>query len=384
MKGKFIALSVLAMALNACNPLNFSDNGTDTTAAKAQFAALSVLITDRIPFANYREIWISVRKLEAIDAQGNVVVLFDKPTGNVFNLASLQGVGALINAVNVPPGNYSNFRITLGRDVTVVDSNGISRNKQLAGTGATLTIDVAGALSAIAGNIASLILDFDVTQFTENAQGEWIPRVQQMQSGAESLVHTFGNVNGTVVAVNNDGTLDLKLDNDGAIVKVDVKNASHATDDVLHAALDDSKDIIVGDKLEVQGEVKLDDLTIDASSVGVGSNIETHDNSEDSNAEIKAHIVSLAGTKLTYDVIQAEHFTPVSTTGNQVDIAGAWFKRGEESCLLAGTTVELRGTVDASTNILTVTVISIEHGCSGANSTATDDTNNEDKEQKDS
>jgi len=73
--------------------------------------------------------------------------------------------------------------------------------------------------------------------------------------------------------------------------------------------------------------------------------------------------VSLTGTQLTYDVLRAEHFSPVSATGNQVDIASAWFKQSASNCLLVGATVELKGTVESATNTLIVNVISVERGC---------------------
>ena len=456
MNGKIINFSALALALSACNVSSLLQN--NAAAVEDKLTALSVLITDNAPLANYREVWISVRKLEAIDAQGAVFVLFDNPSGRVFNLVSLQGMGSLLNAVNVPPGNYANFRVTLGRDVSIVDAAGVMRTKQLAGSGATVVVDVAGTLSAMAGKVASLILNFDVAKFTDNAQGEWIPSVKQLELDPDALLRTFGDVDGTVVSVNDDGSFNLEPAHEGATIRVDVHGLASLTDDRARTTLNSANAIHVGDKMEVHGNLNLADQTLEAISAAVGGSTTYSESADEvvgktvrvtgvvesvvngvvkldvkdgsfvppanavsvidvSNAvfgrgnaamlavagqeveikgtwdgtqitatrvnvegaapvnsanatpavgvvaEVNARVVSLTGTQLTYDVLRAEHFSPVSATGNQVDIAGAWFKQGAANCLLSGATVELKGTVDSATNALIVNVISVEQGC---------------------
>ncbi|MEC4684168.1 MAG: DUF4382 domain-containing protein [Nitrospirota bacterium] len=139
--------------------------GTETATRTA-----SVYITDDVTDA-YDQVIVTIYKVEFVSAvDSSVVTVFAAPQGLTYDLSELSGV--LDKLGTLPEGSYSSVRITVGKELILVDNAGVqvSPNPTFAenawtncSADGTCVIDIPGAANVV--STERVVIDFDLKQF---------------------------------------------------------------------------------------------------------------------------------------------------------------------------------------------------------------------------
>ncbi|VAX34583.1 hypothetical protein MNBD_NITROSPIRAE03-817 [hydrothermal vent metagenome] len=155
---------VLVTFLLAFAGLLYSCGGGETTTRTA-----SVYITDDVTDA-FDQVIVTIYKVEFVNAvDGSAVTVFDDSPGLTYDLSELSGV--LDKLGTLPEGSYSSVRITVGKELILVDKTTGDVVKPTFGENAwtscsddgTCVIDISGAANVV--STERVVLDFDLKQF---------------------------------------------------------------------------------------------------------------------------------------------------------------------------------------------------------------------------
>ncbi|MCF6323787.1 MAG: DUF4382 domain-containing protein [Gammaproteobacteria bacterium] len=355
MKMKLLLVIPLIASLAACGG---SGDGT-TSSNGSSTGTVSVIITDNLTLT-YSEVWVSLQAITATDANGQVVDLYRNTAGQTHNLSQLVNIGALVDAQTIAAGTYTTFEILMDNQIQLVDPTGVTTNATFDQTGnPSFTLSVAGQLVVDENQMSSLLLDFDLQQFTYDMATNTVNPVVIQQDPA-TLNQTVATVNGQVQAVNSSTQFVVTPATGGANITVDLHATATVTDTASATVAADTTLLAAGMQVTVDGIYDPANLSITASAVGIvtGASVTI-------NSEVEGIVTAFDGSTLTIDVKEAS-FLPGSNTLTIANSSNALFSHGSLALLTIGQEVEIKGNWDNTT--FTAATIEIE----GAPSNATD------------
>ncbi len=152
------------------------------------------------PIAGYTEVDIALTEVDAITANGAIVVMQKYATPNVVNLLSLQ-TSALPIGGSLPGGQYAGLQLV----GSVSKSSAVTSGGQHLGVvvfgsvGDTFTLPVGTKFGSTDGSSQSIAVDFNVAESVAfNAIGTGLTQTLQLKPVLVANV-TSGNVSGTAV-----------------------------------------------------------------------------------------------------------------------------------------------------------------------------------------
>ncbi len=325
----FILLPLIA-SLAACG-------GNDSTATRANTGTVSLVVTDNLTLA-YSEVWVNIRSIAAIDANGQSVILYEDLTGQTHNLSQLVNVGSLVDTQSVAPGTYTSFKVTLANAITLVDQVGMVTNATFdQSSHATYTIRVPGGLTVDANQNVTLALDFNLERFTYNAITNRVtPDI--VQKDHRKLHQIMAKTKGQIDTVVSPTQFILTPASGGAKITVNLHSSATVINHRTGVATTDTSGLESGMLVKVTGSYDVATLTITAAAVVI------KESSAAVRDEIEGKVIFFDGATLTVDVEEGS-FTPDSNTMNIINFETAKFSRGTLSMLSVGQQVEIKGVV---------------------------------------
>ena len=182
-----------------------SSTSTEAPTASPLSYKLQTYITDNLA-TDYSKVWVTVKKITAVDGAGTEVTLLDASASPVtVNLSSLADVGQFMSTVTLPAGVYAQIKVTLGNAVQLVSLDGsktISARFNSTGADQVLTLR---DLDLNPANTGQLVLDFNLAKFTYDATTGIVTAVVERRDAGEAFgkfIRQQAEVHGSVTAVN--------------------------------------------------------------------------------------------------------------------------------------------------------------------------------------
>ena len=347
-KQLFLSLSAGALlALSACG------GGGDAAIApttKTASVTMQTYITDNLA-VEYSKVWVSIKKISAVDGTGAEVTLFDAGAQPVVvNLSSLAAVGQFMSTVTIPAGIYTQVNVTMVNEVQLVSLDGATTiSAKFDATGSDYVWKVK-SVEVDASKSGQIVLDFNLSKFTYDAvRGIVTPHldVPKPTDAFKKFERQQAEIKGPVVSVDTAGnrlTMNDRHLGNGVIVSlaadaVIIDEESHKTMSLA--------EIAVGARIEVKGTVTPGATPADPVSVLATL---VHVESEKADAAPKAKgegtVVSVKGMLVTVKLTEA-NFLPGSDTV-VVDVSNAKFTHGQLADLAADVEVEFKGTISGT------------------------------------
>ncbi len=352
MKTKLLLLIPLITVLAACG--GSDEDGSSSTGTTG---TVSVMITDNLNLS-YSEVWVNVQAITATNANSQVVDLYRNTAGQTHNLSQLANIGALIDAQTIAAGTYTSFDIVMDNQIQLVDLGGLTTSATFDQSGnPTYTLNVTGQLVVDANQVTSLVLDFDLKQFTYDAGTNTVnPVVVQTDPG--TLNQTVATVNGQVQAVNSPTQFVVSPVSGGANLTVNLHATATVTNAATATVAADTTPLQVGIQVTLTGTYDATNLNITASAVEIATG-----GSVTINSEVEGFVTTFNGTTLTLDVKEAS-FMPGSNMLDIANTSNALFSHGSLALLTVGQEVEIKGNWDGTS--FTAAIIEIEGAPSNA------------------
>ncbi|MCF6282241.1 MAG: DUF4382 domain-containing protein [Candidatus Polarisedimenticolaceae bacterium] len=347
----FLLFTVVGL-LSACG------GGGSSSSGQSSDGTVSVLITDNLTLA-YSEVWVNVQSITATDANGQTVVLYEDATGQVHNLSQLVNIGALVDAQVIAAGTYTSFDILLANDIKLVETAGTTINATFDQTGnPTYTMTITGSLIVDANQTTTLVLDFDLQQFTFDVATNTVTPVV-VQADPNTLNQTNATINGQVQSVSSPSQFVMMPASGGANITVDIHATGAVTNAATGAVTADTTALQAGMQVAVSGTYDATNLTITASGVQIENSVISIRH------EVEGFVTSFDGSNLTLDIKEAS-FLPTNNTIAIANISNAIFSAGSLSLVTVGQQIEVKGNWDGAT--FTAVIVEIEGAPSNASS----------------
>ena len=321
--------------------------------SKLASVTLQTYITDNLA-TEYSKVWVSIKKIAAVDGSGGEVTLFDAGAQPVVvNLSSLAAVGQFMSTVTVPAGLYTQINVTLGNEVQLVSLDGTkTTNGKFSATGTEFVWKVKQVEmdASISGQV---VLDFNLSKFTyDAATGIVTPHLEVPKSvdAFKKFERQQAEVEGVVVSVNAaDNSLTINDAHLGNGVKVSLAADAVIFNEKTGATLK-LADLAVGARIEIKGLVTPGATTADPITVLAAVIHVEPAKSSDPGATPSVHgegkVSSINGSLLTVKLSEA-NFLP-GGDGVVVDISNAKLTHGQISDLAIGVKVEFRGAISGT------------------------------------
>jgi hypothetical protein len=365
-----LAASTTAALLVACGGGGSGMTNDSPTATPLSYK-LQTYITDNLA-TEYSKVWVSLKKITAVDGAGTEVTLLDASASPVtVNLSSLADVGQLMSTVTLPAGVYSQIKVTLGNAVQLVSLDGsktISARFNSTGGDQLLTIR---DLDLNPANSGQLVLDFNLAKFTYDATTGIVTAVVERRDAGEAFgkfVRQQAEVHGSVTAVNvSAGTFTVTDNRLGSVV---VTLAADATliNEQTQARLT-LADLAVGANIEAKGKVTPGATTADPSTVtATVVHVLPAGSTGDGTASAPrlrgaGTVTAVNGSKITVSLTDA-NFLPSSNVV-VVTIDSARFTHGQASDVIVGASVRFAGkAAGTGTTTITATVFDVDGAAS--------------------
>ena len=346
-----LQLAFAAAALAGCGGGGIDTSGTGAGSTAGAQAVLQTYITDNLA-TDYSKVWVSIRKITAVDAAGAEVTLLDATAAPiVVNLSSLASVGQFLSTVKIPAGIYGEVRVTLDNSVQLVSLDGATTiAAKLTAIGTEFVVHVRNIDLDTAAN-GQLVLDFNLARFTyDPVTGLVTPTIEAPKTSDAfgKFVRQQAEVNGTVKSVD---TVAQTLVVDDARLGAGIV-VSLATDAVV---LDEASgktvtlaEVAAGVRVEIKGVVTpgattTDPVTVKASVIHIEQTTPPVGLVRVSGA---GKVTSVSGNLVTVALDEAS-FLP-GANGVVVDASTAQFEHGQLSDLSTGVGVAFRGTLSGT------------------------------------
>jgi len=351
-------VTCLAIMIIGCSSSNNSLNDNIKN-LKDDFSTLTVLVKDNFSL-EYREVWIRLYRVEAIDDSDQVTSLYDNPDGRAFNLASTDAVAALLSTKDIPVANYKTLRITLASDVTLVDQNGDQKSIKFTNSSDTYTLSIPTDITTIKDQVSSLALDFDIAKFVIDQASEISHEINVITDTHPAIERIIAKIEGKIVSIINDHEFTFQPTAGNSVITVLLHASGVVTDEAAKLTSLNFSSLKVDDIVNIFGNYNSNKLTIEAVSVLV--NGETPSNGSSSQVinktvEVEGIITNLDNNSLELDVHEASFF-PDTNSVTIIDLTNALYERGNYEMLAVDQKVEIKGTWDGQQ--LTAKLIEIE------------------------
>jgi len=371
MKTKSFVLAGLVAAVSACG--GGGGSGSDVVSATPPLGnstgTVSLFVMDDLTTA-YSEVWVTIKKVTAVDAAGSHVVVYNDTTGKAVNLTRLNNVGSLLNTIVVPSGNYEHFSVTVNNAIKLINNVGIVTNATFTPTADTWTINVDGKLAVANGQVTSFALDFDLKNFTLNADTAIVTPVVVFRESptVNALTRQEAEIHGVVQSVNGANEIELLSDDGKTTIRVKVGTSAIVFDRDQNKVATSTTALQPNAKVDVRGSYDSGTLTLTADRV-------TLDNSTRSSTahtvEIEGVVQSYTSGALTLDVKDSE-FVPVGNTVSVVNVTNASFSNGTLATLQpSGQSIDILGTWDGASFTAQVIKFETAHSADANHATET-------------
>ncbi|TPE53365.1 DUF4382 domain-containing protein [Maribrevibacterium harenarium] len=346
------ALLPLTYTLVACNPNSTSDSTTspsayqedsaevaeqDSDADDSKEGIVSLAITDNLS-TDYAEVWVSVKEID-VKTGGDSQTLYKNSTGLAVNLSELTDVSQVLSQSSLPVGTYTDFSVTLGTDVVLVDGNGVVTNAKLSNSQTDVEWPVNGTLAVASGAVSQLSLDFNLAQFSYDANTKLVTGVISQLADSEYRA-PYAHMTGTLSAVNG-SQLTITPFNNAVPLTVNTDTATRIYNGHALSSLDQ---LVVGDQVEFYGQYNADQNTILAYKIETDTRyVLTGEVSSDTErGKVEGIIQSVDGETLTLDLKQSDRL-PTQNSITISNVLNANYKTGSSSALAANQSIEVRG-----------------------------------------
>jgi hypothetical protein len=322
-------------------------------AARPAMVTVQTYLTDNLTLA-YSKVWVSIRRITALDGAGAEVVLLDASAAPVaVNLASLAAVGQFVSTVTIPAGIYRQVTVTMDNAVQLVSKDGsTTTNAKFAATGTEFVLRVR-EIELDASSGTQFVFDFDLEKFTyDPATGLVTPsvRLPRPAEAFQKFVRQFAEAKGVVKSVDT-AAQTITVDDPRLGAATVVKLATGGVVAGPSGAALTLADIKVGDRIEAKGVVTPGattsaPVTVTTLVVELKSASGSTPPMAAGGAKGEGKVVSVQGSLVTVAIEEA-NFLPGSNTV-VVDVASARFSHGQASDLAAGVKIEFSGTVSGT------------------------------------
>ncbi len=345
-----LQVACAAAALAGCG------GGSDTSGVGAGPTAgaqsvLQTYITDNLA-TDYSKVWVSIRKITALDASGAEVTLLDATASPVVvNLSSLASVGQFLSTVSIPAGVYGEVRVTLDNSVQLVSLDGATTiTAKLTATGTEYVVRVRNLNFDTAAN-GQLVLDFNLARFTyDPATGLVTPTIEtpKPSDAFGKFVRQQAEVNGTVKSVDTVAqTLVVDDPRLGSGIVVSLADDTVVLDESNGQTVTLSG-IAVGARVEIKGVVTpgattTDPVTVKASVIHIEPQTPVAGPVRVSG---QGKVTSVSGNLVTVALDEASFLPGANSV--VVDASTAQFEHGQLSDLVAGVGIGFRGTLSGA------------------------------------
>jgi hypothetical protein len=366
-KSLFLWLAALCIALVAgCGGGGASGGGG---------GALSLFLTDNL--SSYDAVWVKIYQVDLRTATGTTTV-FQDANGLTINLRTLRDASGarftLLASRSVSPGRY------VGADVFMDPSLVVFTGGATTGANKTFPASIttggrAKVQTTLDDDLGSgrdnLILDFDLSQWTESPVGTINPVIRKVTDPTvgNPARHENEDYKGTISALN--GTAPAQTFTlTGRHGTFSVSTSSSTV--IFRSNGQPSPTLANGQSVKVRGTFNTTTNVLEATSVKI------EDGAGQDNPEVRGAPSALnagAGT-FTITTGQCGGFLPSNSTVNIVTTGSTIFRlRGGVTTTstdwyaqaATATLVEAEGTYNAGTNTLTATKVKIEDGQGGGN-----------------
>lgn len=321
--------------------------------AKPQMVVVQTYLTDNLTL-EYSKVWVTIRRITAVDGAGAEVVLLDASAAPVtLNLASLAAVGQFVSTVTIPAGIYRQVSVTMDNAVQLVSRDGSrTTNAKFAATGTEFVLRVREIeLDARSGT--QFVFDFDLERFSyDPATGLVTPslRMPRPVEAFQKFVRQFAEARGTVTAVDA-AARTLTVDDPRLGPATLVKLASGGVVAGQTGSLLSLSDLKPGDRIEAKGVLTPGATTaapVTVTTLVVELKPGTAGGTPAPLATVRGEgrVVSVQGTLVTVAIEEA-NFLP-GANSVVVDVGTAKFSHGQASDLAPGVEVEFSGTVSGT------------------------------------
>lgn len=328
-----------------------------TTSATAQSVTMQTIITDNLA-TDYSKVWVTIKKITAVDSSGNEVTLFDgSTTPAVVNLSSLASVGQFMASVTIPAGIYTEVRVTLDNAVQLVSLDGsTTTNAQFASNGGDYVWHIR-SVSLDASTSGQVVLDFNLAKFTyDPATGLVTPVVElpRVSDAIKKFVRSEAEIEGSIASVDTTaGTFTVNDPHLGNGVIVQPSANAVIVDEESGATLTLAQ-LGAGTHVEIKGVVTpgataADPITVQATVVKVEP---SSDAQAAQRVKGEGTVTAVNGNLVTVNLQEAS-FLPGSNSVT-VDVSAATFTHGQLADVSVGVQVEFKGTVSGSGSSVTV------------------------------
>jgi hypothetical protein len=315
--------------------------------------SVQTYLTDNLTLA-YSKVWVSIRRITALDGAGAEVVLLDAGTAPVaVNLASLAAVGQFVSTVTIPAGIYRQVTVTMDNAVQLVSRDGsTTTSAKFAATGSEFTLRVRDIeLDATRGT--QFVFDFDLEKFSyDPATGLVTPalRLPRPAEAFQKFVRQFAEARGTVRSVDASAQT-LTVDDPRLGSSTLVKLASGGIVAGTAGTVLQLSDLRPGDRIEAKGVVTPGattdaPLTVTTLVVELKPAAGAAPGAGSLTVKAEGKVVSVQGSLVTVAIHEA-NFLP-GADSVVVDVSGARFSHGQAGDLAPGIAVEFAGSVSGT------------------------------------
>lgn len=338
MKPSRFLLFLIPLLLAACG------QGETETPDLGRHGKVSVFITDDLT-TQYAEVWITVYKVTAENAQGESYTLYKNDAGQVFNLAELSNESQLLAVDTLPEGTYTRFNIFVAKTVSLVTLDGATETREFATAKEVLKFKVDGSLEVTAGAATAFSLDFDLKAFVINDAGKVVPVINFVKSPGQLKKH-FAKLKGVVTSVEPDHFM-MAPRSGGEAITVSLHPVGIITGRGHPASI---AEIETGSRVEIYGDYDADNLTITAMRIKVKNRVRNHVGAPewhnfDYDFEVEGLVENIENDVLTIDVKKAKEIPDTDTIQIQLTDT-TLFVRGGADTLAIGQYLEIEGMID--------------------------------------
>lgn len=194
---------LVALAVVVAAGLTLMGCGGDDDENEAQ---IRVMLTD-MPLSRVKEVHVHIVRIEMVGSGGPVVLVNDAAIPDDIELIALAGNPMLLGRPWVPVDTYTQVRLILSEEAGenwVVDENDVVHHLTIPSGAQTGVKLVSGQFTIVAGQISTLLLDFNAAASVHEAgaSGNWIMRPTVAASVVNVTDLHFGSISGTILDEN--------------------------------------------------------------------------------------------------------------------------------------------------------------------------------------
>lgn len=194
---------LVALAVVVAAGLTLMGCGGDDDENEAQ---IRVMLTD-MPMSRVKEVHVHIVRIEMVGSGGPVVLVNDAAIPDDIELIALAGNPMLLGRPWVPVDTYTQVRLILSEEAGenwVVDENDVVHHLTIPSGAQTGVKLVSGQFPIVAGQISTLLLDFNAAASVHEAgaSGNWIMRPTVAASVVNVTDLHFGSISGTILDEN--------------------------------------------------------------------------------------------------------------------------------------------------------------------------------------